>query len=360
MNWEHKKKDQKGIILIVVLWILLILSVLAIGLGRKSRVELALIKHSVGLLKSRYLAKAGLMFALDQISQDSKNPETKSLDTLYQCGVSLGEEASSEEIFKNISLGEGAFEISYEQYNNALDQKNTFWGISDEERKININAITRDNYTVIVHLAKILGIEEDIGETIAAAIVDWRDQDSKDTNPPFGAEDDYYQTLTKRYHCKNFAFDHLKELLLLKGVSREVFNQLKPFLTVFPKDAKTLLVNFNTAPEVVIQALARSVVGGETNTDQQEADDLAAKIIIYRAGDDGEEMTKDDRLVERNKMGLNAVEQVLFLAMQKNITNVSKYFSINVRGVDRTSGVTSRLRAIVFRKDLSIVEWERK
>ena len=353
-----KKNNQRGVILIVVLWILVILSVFALGLGHNSRVEIALIKHSIGTLKSRYLAKAGFMYALNQLSKDSADAEMKSIDTLYQCGITLGEEGSSEELFKKKSLGEGFFEISYKQSN--AEEAKAIFGFTDEERKININAITNKNYSVIKYLFQLLGIEEDVSNTIAASLVDWHDSDSKDTNSPFGAEDDYYQTLTKKYHCKNSMFDHLEEMLLLKGMTQDILKQVKPFLTVFPKDAKAIKINLNTASKIVIQSVARNFIGGQTNADLQDADDLADKIISYRNGEDGLEQTEDDRLVERNELGLNAKEQVLFLAMQKNITNESKYFSIHVRGVDETSNISTDIYAIIFRDDLSVVQWKRK
>ncbi len=335
-----------------------ILSVFALGLGRNSRVEIALIKHSLGALKSRYLAKAGLMYALNQISKDSRNIETKTIDTLYQCGIILGEEGSSEKLFKKITLGEGFFEISYNPSN--TEGEKPVFGFIDEERKININAITNKNYVVIQYLFQFLGIEENVSNTIAASLVDWHDQDSKDMNPPFGAEDDYYQTLTKKYHCKNSSFDHLDEMLLLKGMTKEIFEKVRPFLTVFPKDAKDIRINMNTASKIVIQSLARRFTGGQTNAGWQDADDLADKIIMYRNGEDGLERTADDRQIERNALGLNAKEQVLFLAMQKNMTNESKYFSIHVRGVNETSNIAADVQAIVFRDDLSIVQWKRK
>jgi len=357
---KDKAHNKSGVVLIIVLWILVILSVLAIGLGRKSRVELALIKHSIGKFKAKALAKAGIMVALDHIQRDTRDEQTKAMDTLYQCGVTLSDGKSMEEVFINIPLGEGFFEISYEQDNQAGEQGTVLPGFIDEERKININAVSSKDYLIIAHLARLLGIEDETAETIAASIVDWHDADSKQTNAPFGAEDDDYQSLTKPYHCKNQAFDRLEELLLVQGVTLEVFAQLKDFLTVFPKDSKTLLVNFNTASRVVIQAMARSFTGGKTNADEIDADSLADKMIMYRAGEDGEEMTEDDRLLNRNEMGLNAKEQVVFLAMQKNLTNVSNYFTVAVKGVDQSSGISARIQAIVSREKLSIVQWERK
>ena len=52
--------NKSGIIMIVVLWILAILSILAIGLGRTARIDLALTKHRIGKLKADFLSWASL------------------------------------------------------------------------------------------------------------------------------------------------------------------------------------------------------------------------------------------------------------------------------------------------------------
>ncbi|VAX36082.1 hypothetical protein MNBD_UNCLBAC01-980 [hydrothermal vent metagenome] len=362
MIWNYKQNNNSGVILIVVLWILVILSVLAIGLGRKSKIDLALIKYSIGSLNAKYLAQAGIKYAMAQIHKDNSNGEMKKIDTLYQCGIVLENDESTKSIFKHIELDGGYFDISYRS-SKILQEgegESVFFGIIDEERKININAISKKNSSVIKHLIILLGFEESLADTIAASLVDWHDQDSQETNAPLGAEDDYYQRLAEPYHCKNAAFDHISELLLIRGVTQEIYEKMKNYITVFPKDTQTLLVNINTASKVVIQALARNFSGGRTNTELEDADNLAEKIIMHRMGDDLQVMSEDDRLVILNDMALNARERVIFLAMQKNIVNFSNYLRIRSTAVDERSGVQSRIEAVVFREDFSIMEWKRE
>jgi DNA uptake protein ComE-like DNA-binding protein len=57
-------------------------------------------------------------------------------------------------------------------------------------------------------------------EDVADSIVDWIDSD---TDPrPSGAENDYYSGLSPGYRCKNGPLDSVDELLLIKGVTKEL------------------------------------------------------------------------------------------------------------------------------------------
>lgn len=353
----NRTRARRGSLLIVVLWMVAILAVLAVGLGQKVRVDLALTRYAMGRLRARYAAWAGVMYALYQIQRDGQTPATRNVDTLYQCGVALPEGRSAREVFQGVPLTGGFFDVGYRLSQG--QQAPMAWGVSDEERKININALTVKNYGIVARLLEGLGFDPDLARTVAASIVDWRDRDDRPTDAPFGAEEAYYATLPRAYPCKNRPFDHLEELLLVRGVSREVFERARPFLTVFPKEGARLLVNVNTASAEVLRALARSFVGGETNTDEQDADALVEKILLYRAGGDEEAMTADDRPVDMRALPLNAREKVIFLAMRKYLVGRSRYFSVRVRGVDQASGVVSEVEAVVSRRGPSIVAWQR-
>jgi hypothetical protein len=84
------------------------------------------------------------------------------------------------------------------------------FGLVEESAKLNINAATLDQ------LLRLPLMTEDI----AAAIIDWRDQDDNVT--PFGAESDYYQSLQTPYTAKNAPFETVEELLLVRDFSREL------------------------------------------------------------------------------------------------------------------------------------------
>ena len=141
---------------------------------------------------------------------------------------------------------------------------------------------------------------------IAASILDWIDPDNN--VHAGGAESSYYQSLDPPYFAKNQPLDDLSELLLVRGVTPEIFlggvatnhtpaafqNKLgrvgpafdRPTYAMGLEEIFTPLsngkININTAPLMVLQMIPFV----------DEA--IAAKIIELRAGPDGAEATEDD------------------------------------------------------------------
>ncbi len=343
--------NHSGMILLVVLWIMVILSLLAIGLGRRTSIELALTRYSLGQMKSKYAAMAGVVYAQEMIKKD-----TDQIDTKGKCGFLLTDRETPEDIFAEVPVDSGSFDISYPSPEAAKD---TSYGFEDEESKFNINALTPNNYKILVHLLTDLGYEDTIAQEITSAIVDWRDENNDVFNESMGAEEDFYSDQNQGYHCKNGPFDSLEELLLVKGMTAEVFSQMKPYITIFPKQGN-LLINLNTASKPVLLAWAKSLTGGQTNTALEDADALAEKIVTSRMGGDQLLGTDDDKLVEMSEMPLNQKENALLLTMAQSQTKISKYLRIHVKGVDKNSSVASFIDAVIYRDDLSIVYWYRR
>jgi len=357
------KKNNSGIILLVVLWLLVILSLVALGLGRRTSIDLSLAKYSMGKLKADYSARAGLTYAMEQVHKDSKDETTKDVDTLFQCGIKLDAGQTPEQIFKHISVGEGYFDVNYSVKDPSGVDK-VFYGLQDESSKINVNALGPENYLILKHLIVFLGFENSAAEAIAAAVVHWKDADSDAAVPPNGAEDDDYMTLEKPYHCKNLPLDSLEELLLIKGMTPEIFAAIKDYVTVYPKDATSLSININTAAELAIRALGHYAVERIPDSGTEaDADSLAKKIIDYRAGDDKTLLTADDRSVELDKadeMNLIGGEPNLLTNLQPMLTVSSAYFRANIRGVDESSLVKSDIEAVFGHEDFKVVYWKRK
>ncbi len=272
------KNNRSGIIILATLWIMAILAVFALGIGYRSSLEVRLAGYQVDKIKTLYLAKAAIQEIKEYMSIDSNN-DTKDYDSLYRCGIYLSSGQTPEALFKNKSIGDGSYTLKYKS---GLDENNQpVWryGLSDEERKININKAGSNTLKILFGL---LGIEPGSAESIAASIIDWRDADSNLTAN--GAENDYYQSLNPAYNCKNADFEILEELLLVKGVTSPIFNKIKDYLTVYG-DGK---VNINTASPVVLQTLVQAA--GLTS----DSAAFANNIIDYRNGNDRIEGTSDD------------------------------------------------------------------
>ena len=148
------------------------------------------------------------------------------------------------------------------------------FGMVDEERKINVNAAPAE---VLERLFILLGLNESQAQDLAFSIVDWRDKDSQLSSASGSAEDSYYRSLANAYEAKDAPFEILQELLLVKGMSADIFQKAAEYLTVYGKGQ----VNINTASGVVLQALGLSP-------------EVAEKVIVFRNGKDGVAATSDD------------------------------------------------------------------
>ncbi|MCA9399758.1 MAG: general secretion pathway protein GspK, partial [Candidatus Omnitrophica bacterium] len=318
----------------------MILISIAVSLGRGANVELSLIKHSLGKIQSKYFAWAGLIFAIEQIRADSLDEESKGYDTLYLCGIGAANDRGPRELFESQNIGKGTFSISFQEDDNIR------YGFRDEERFLNLNGLTRDNIKVFIELLNILGFDDVEAKTIGYSVLDWIDDDNEVSDDVYGAEDDYYQGLSMSYNTKNLPLDSKEELLLVRGMTGEIYKKLKEYITVYPS-GKQLGINFNTADEKVLRALARSMAGPATNTTITDADNMVNKILDYRLGSDGQAFTKDDESVDMNEIPFSAPERVLFLVIKQYQKEASSFFRVQVEGRENVRNIKTRIEAVI-------------
>lgn len=104
-------------------------------------------------------------------------------------------------------------------------------------------------------LMQTLGLEDDVATEVTNALRDWIDQDQSE-NFPGGAEDYYYLNLSPPYRAADRPLVSPTELLLVKGVTRDVWQTLSPHVTVLPGYRP---VNVNTATKAVLQSLSSDI-----------------------------------------------------------------------------------------------------
>jgi competence ComEA-like helix-hairpin-helix protein len=86
------------------------------------------------------------------------------------------------------------------------------YGVSDEESRLNINIVSLNQLT---NNSALKGMTADI----AASIVAWRGP--KTQVVPGGAQTDYYMSLKPPYLARNGPFQTVRELLMVRGVTRQ-------------------------------------------------------------------------------------------------------------------------------------------
>lgn len=126
----------------------------------------------------------------------------------------------------------------------------------DLNARFNLNNLVageRSNRTEVQRFERLLSTLGISGE-IVEPILDWLDPDSN--TRPGGAEDDYYIRLPTPYRVANGSFARTAELLLVRGMTPDIYARLEPFVTALPGRQQ---INLNTAPPQLLQALDADV-----------------------------------------------------------------------------------------------------
>lgn len=238
--------DKRGAVLVITIWIILILVLLAISIGRRTSIELKLLRYHLSRTRAFYLAKAGL----ERIFQEKIVDADKDYDTLNESWSNKLNDQGKEE-FKDFALGNGKFTVKYDYYESGDKEPKTLYGMQDEQSKLNINKILDDvdkgaNELKIL-LENILKDEASAdAEVLTDKFIDWIDEDVVPVSTK--GKEDYSQ---KAIVPKSMPLDRLEELLMIDGFTPEIFSLLSNYITVYGDGH----ININTAPEAVLVAL---------------------------------------------------------------------------------------------------------
>ena len=196
-------KLEKGAVLLLVLWLIVAMSLLGLSFSRSIRVEVTAARNVVDQKVGYYLARAGIEYAVFRILQ------TQSAFSLTR----QRQEQGLDQEVPDVLAGETSIQLP----NGSADVE-----VIEETGKINLNAPLGETYSnMIYNLLIMVGMDPVEADSITDSIIDWRDED--DFTSPNGAESDYYQGLEKPYLAKNGFFDVSDELLLVQGITPEIY-----------------------------------------------------------------------------------------------------------------------------------------
>ncbi len=227
----------RGVALLMVIWVLMLLSVIVTEFCYTMRTRVNITRNLKDSTRAYYVAVAGVNEAIAAVIKEQMGP-----------GRNRGADAAADEEsvawrmnreMPPVPFGGGSYKVS----------------IRNESGRIDINRAGSELWKAIL---KGFGLDAQERNVIVDSIMDWRD--ANDLHRPNGAEDDYYQSLDPPYNCKDGDFDTVDELLLVRGVTPELFhNGLAQLATVLP-DAKTEdhdfdRININAAPEAMLKRL---------------------------------------------------------------------------------------------------------
>ena len=235
----------------LVLWVLALLTIIAVGLTAAQRTESSLTGNQLATARFRAAAEAGVSWALLNLLA----PPTV-FDEEAEVWVPDG--AARPWVFAGESLEIRVF---------------------NDTSRIDLNTAPRD---LLEALFGALELPEDEASALADAIEDWRDAD--DLAGLNGAEDPDYEDAGRSYGAKDGPFDSVEELQLVLGVSPALYRTLLPALTV---DSGGGELNREFAPSLVLAALEGITLEAEIERDERQAiaeEDESDPVPIDRGG----------------------------------------------------------------------------
>jgi general secretion pathway protein K len=287
VNTASEKRNRKpGIALIIVMLVVVSLAALAGTFAASMKVETLLVRQADSDRQLEWLCRSGVEFSRFLVGQQAAIA-LEPYDSLNQswAGGPGATNSSLQSFSLTNQLGGGTFTVR----------------IVDWERFYNINSAADRKHPIgrqaLESALTQMGVENPDKSIIIDSILDWRDPDNDASLN--GAEMEYYANLPQPYLPKNGPLDDLSELLLIRGVTPEMYwgtnaplSQPKPAgeeTREYPVSFRDFFVpmsvghvNINTASDKVLQLIPGIDAA------------LASSIIRVRAGPDGMDGTADD------------------------------------------------------------------
>jgi len=318
-------RDEKGMALILTILIISLIVTLTLQLNTSMRSNLhAAVNLRDGIMLA-CIARSGFDGALAVLYEDAL---AGNVDSLRETWAHLG---TLSEHFGSL-FDEGRFVVE----------------IADHSGRIQINKLVdgggkynEDQKGLLMRFLNSpeFGLDPQEVENIVDAIKDWIDPDSETTR--FGAETTYYEALENPYPCKDGPFEFVEELLLVRGITKELFYGLgeRPGISRYLSPYGDGKININTADPLVLGALSDRI-------DQ----DMVEDMIAYREDEDND-LSDSDWYKKVPGMSEVSIPETL-------LTTSSTYFEIASEGYK--GAMTKRIRGVVEREDkaLEILCWK--
>ena len=230
---------RSGFVLIIVLWLIALLTIMAMGLAYSSRQSVRSMGGLVGGMQARYLADGGVQLVLMNLL--GKQPE----DRLLGDGETFV-----------VELPGGTVELV----------------VSDEGGKVDLNAASGE---LLMRLFASFDIPQEDADALADAVIDYRDED--DLQGLNGAEDPEYLAANLPWESKDSAFTDVEELQQVYGMQPWLYKAVVPYVTIYGRGRG---VNPEVAALQVLLALSDESLGNlETYIRERRENHLAGLAL---------------------------------------------------------------------------------
>jgi hypothetical protein len=206
----HSQASRCGIALVLVMLTIIVLSAIVGSLAIAMNTEIRLARNTEYDAQMEWMGRSGIelaRYALANKCQDQQNKDA--LNQFWAGGTSPCSNEVENIPLKNVPLGPGQISVT----------------ITDMERKWNINLVAnpRNPQKEVLQkaLAEVGVTDAEQSSTIIDSIMDWINPNQ--SSGFSGAKSDYYMHLNPPYYCKNGNIDDISELLLIKGITPEIY-----------------------------------------------------------------------------------------------------------------------------------------
>lgn len=214
---------QRGVALILVLWVLSILTLMASSFTLTMHRETASLSHTKENAQALAQAKSGLALAQAMLLHEDETKRWRIDGSIYEIET---------------------------------DNSLTRIRILSETGKIDLNSAPQ---TLLHDVLQFSPLETQAQLELENAILDWRDED--ENTRPFGAEKPEYKAAKLGYAPRNKPFRSFEELQMLKGITAEVLAWMQPIFTIYAAGQTQVEVDvasrevLNVLPEVDVNLL---------------------------------------------------------------------------------------------------------
>lgn len=270
--------NNNGVALLLVVSIISLLVAVTVQFNRDMRFQLVSSANVLSSAQMNTMVKSGVNLAQATLKKDAQE---NTYDSFHDGWAGLGEDTLKQ------FYGRGKLEVLIEDLGGRIQINSLVGQSAGEGEGEGEGGVSQQTREILLRLIEGLGsgaVDSENATQIVDAITDWIDKDDKERGIE-ATESSYYLTLDPPYGCKNGPIEFTEELLLIRGISRELyygtdeFPGLQDLITVRGSDGK---VNINTAPKTVLLALH-----------EQMTDELAEKMVSFRDDKDNADLLED-------------------------------------------------------------------
>lgn len=235
------RQQQRGIALVLALWLTILLTVIASSFAFSMRSEALAARNAISGAQARSLADGAVERMAFELQRPRNGPDVWSPDG----------------------------KVRQWREDEALITATAV----DESAKIDLNSASQALLSGL--LQNVGGLAPDAAAAVVDAILDWRDRD--DLRRPNGAEEPEYRAAGRKYRPTNGPFESVGELRLVLGMSPATYDRIAGSLTVYSRQAG---INPATASRDVLLALPNATPEMVDAYLAQRQDALAANLPV--------------------------------------------------------------------------------